>query len=616
MKSKTCSWLAALTVSLGIAVRVQAASTIQFTAASYTEAESAGTATLRVQRTGDTNTEVGVEYATADGTATNGLKYTVVSGTLTFGANETNKTIVVPILNNGLIESTKTFQVILSNPTVGAVLGSRTNATVSITDNDFGIQFQFAASSTNEDGGMVLLGVVRGDDGTVPVTVDFFTTDLTAKSGLDYTGATNTISFAPEEKLKFVSVPILNNSLKQPNRSFRVTLVNPVGASLGSQTAVTVTIYDNDQGFQFELASYSVDEDAGVVRIGVLRGTDDTNSTATVDFATADLTATNGVDYRGITNTLVFAAGEKIKQAIVPILNDGINELTKKFNVTLSNPTGGAVLASRATALVTIVDNDPGIGFELASYSVWENAGAITVTVLRGNEVALSPITADFATSDLTANAGQDYQAVFGTLAFEQNETLKTITIPILRNPLVTSNTSFSVILSKPAGGATMGRTNTSISIMNAPEPGTFRAVAPPFDTALTIGRDGRFNILTWSGRGQLHRADRPAGPWQMLTNASSPYAVQSPLPTTFYRVTRPRPVDVYVPSTSCMATATAVKTWKDTGNSALWRRREDFSTAARIARPIVRASRSGTQPMPVVIGLTLVAMTPAICGL
>jgi polyhydroxybutyrate depolymerase len=213
------------------------------------------------------------------------------------------------------------------------------------------------------------------------------------------------------------------------------------------------------------------------------------------------------------------------------------------------------------------LDSDPGIGFEVASYSIWENAGAIIVTVLRGNGLALGPISADYATGDLTAKAGQDYQAVSGTLAFEQNETVKTITIPILRNGLVKNNTSFRVILSNPTGGAALGRTSTSVIIMNAPELGTFRAVAPPFDTALTIGREGGLNILTWSGGGQLRpappdpadspwsvggqlqRADRPTGPWQTLTNASSPYAVQSALPTSFYRVTRPRPVNLYVPS-------------------------------------------------------------------
>jgi polyhydroxybutyrate depolymerase len=162
--------------------------------------------------------------------------------------------------------------------------------------------------------------------------------------------------------------------------------------------------------------------------------------------------------------------------------------------------------------------------------------------------VALGPSTVDYATSDLFAKAGQDYQAVSGTIAFEQNETVKTITIPILRNESVTYNTRFEVILSNPTGGAALGRTSTSVSILDASGL-TSRTVAPPFDTALTIRRDGAVNILTWSGGGQLQRADRPTGPWQMLPNASSPYAVQSALPTTFYRVTRPRPVNVYIPS-------------------------------------------------------------------
>lgn len=221
-------------------------------------------------------------------------------------------------------------------------------------------------------------------------------------------------------------------------------------------------------------------EDADVVRIGVLRGTDDTNSTVAVDFATADGTASDGLNYSGTTNKLLFAPGEKVKLVTVPVLSDGVQQASKSFRVSLSTPTGGAVLGSPKTATVAILDSDPGIGFELASYSVWENAGAITVTVLRGKGVALGPITVDYATSDLFAKAGQDYQAVSGTLAFEQNETVKTITIPILRNGLVTYNTRFGVILSNPTGGATLGRTNTSVSIMKVPELGTFRAVAPP----------------------------------------------------------------------------------------------------------------------------------------
>ena len=520
-------------------------STLQFDATTYTVAESAGAVTLTVQRLNDTASAVAVDYATADGTATNGLKYTATNGTLAFSAGETNKPIVVPILNDGFVQGTKTFTVTLSNPT-NAVLGTRTNATVSITDNDVGVQFIFDTYSVAEDAGAVLLGVVRGDDGILPVTVDFATSDLTATNGLDYTSTNNTLSFAPTERLKFVSVPILNDSLKEANKMFRVTLSNPVGATLGSQQTTTVTIVDNDPGFQFETNRYDVAEDAGVALIGVRRGTDATNASVAVDLTTVNGTALSGLDYTGLTNTLTFAPGERLKMVAVPILNDGIKEATKNFRLTLSNPAGGAVLGSPTTTFVYVQDNDPGVGFEFTGYkNGWGQMANVAVTVLRGNDGTLGPITVDYATSDLTAKAGTDYQAASGTLAFQENETVTSLTIPLLRARAAEGTKSFRVTLSNPTGGATLGASSTTVNIV-----GAYYTLSPPFDTALTIRHDSGRNILTWAGVGQLQKADTVTGPWQTLTVAKSPCTVLSPIPTTFYRVSRPRPVKLYVPST------------------------------------------------------------------
>jgi hypothetical protein len=60
--------------------------TLQFALSGYTVAESAGEVILRVQRLNDTKGAVTVDYATVDGTATNGLKYPATNGTLTFAA--------------------------------------------------------------------------------------------------------------------------------------------------------------------------------------------------------------------------------------------------------------------------------------------------------------------------------------------------------------------------------------------------------------------------------------------------------------------------------------------------------------------------------------------------
>lgn len=564
---KTKLNLLAIGIFLATAVAGSGQSTVQFTATSYTAAESAGTFAVAVQRLNDTNTAVTVDYAAVDGTATNGLNYTAISGTLAFGDGETNKTILLTIMNNGFVEGTKNFRVLLSNPT-NAILGTRTNATVSITNNDVGVQFIFSTYSVAEATGAVLLGVVRGDDGVLPVTVDFATSDLTATNGLDYTSTNNTLSFAPMERMKFVCVPILNDGLKEANKTFRVTLSNPAGATLGSQTTTTVTMVDNDAGFQFGTNSYYVAEDAGVALIGVQRGTDATNSSVAVDVTTVNSSALSGVDYTGLTNTLTFAPGERLKVVAVPILNDGIKEATKNFRLTLKNPTGGAVLGSPTTTTVNVQDNDPGVGFEFTGYTnAWGQAADFAVTVLRGNDGLLGPITVDYATSDLTAKAGTDYQTNSGTLTFQENETVKRLPIPLLLARAAEETKSFRVSLSNPTGGATLGASSTTVNIV-----GAYYALSPPFDTALTIRRDSGLNILTWAGGGQLQKADNATGPWQTLTNARSPFTVQSPIPATFYRVTRHRPVKLYVPSTySAQTPATLVILLHGYGDSGIW---------------------------------------------
>jgi hypothetical protein len=188
-----------------------------------------------------------VDYATADGSATAGLKYAATNGTLAFAAGQTNQAIVVPILNDWLVGSTKYFRVALSNPT-NAVLGTRTNPTVYITDNDKGLQFEFADYWAREDEGSVLIGVARADDGDFPVSVDFATSNLTATNGLDYAATNGTLSFAAGEMTKSFAVPVFDEGVAEPDEQFKVRLSNPSGGlALGTATNATVTLCDTTE---------------------------------------------------------------------------------------------------------------------------------------------------------------------------------------------------------------------------------------------------------------------------------------------------------------------------------------------------------------------------------
>ena len=111
--------------------------TIQFTSSTANVGEGDATVSLTGQRVGGTNGSVSVSYATADGSALAGGDYVAANGTLSWGNGDSaNKSFVVPIVGDTIEESTETFTATLSAPTGGAVLGTPTTTTVTITDDD------------------------------------------------------------------------------------------------------------------------------------------------------------------------------------------------------------------------------------------------------------------------------------------------------------------------------------------------------------------------------------------------------------------------------------------------------------------------------------------------
>ena len=108
---------------------------LQFLASSFTTTETAGMASITVQRVGGSVGAVTVNYATQNGTAVAGADYTATSGTLTWPTGDTaNQTFLVPIANDGIVEGTETFNVVLSNAggAVGVFIGAPATAVVSI----------------------------------------------------------------------------------------------------------------------------------------------------------------------------------------------------------------------------------------------------------------------------------------------------------------------------------------------------------------------------------------------------------------------------------------------------------------------------------------------------
>jgi hypothetical protein len=208
------------------------------------------------------------------------------------------------------------------------------------------------------------------------------------------------------------------------------------------------------------------------------------NLTVTVNFATADGTATAGSDYVATNGSLTFNPGDTTKTIPVTINGDVSFEPDETFTATLSNPTNATINKGVGTGTI---QNDDALGgffsFSPATYSVSEATGIVTVTVARTNDVTRAA-TVDYATDDTgastncgTLNTGLasqrcDYISVFGTLKFAANETQKTIDIPINLDAYTEGPEAFTVKLWNPTGGAVLIiPSSATVTINDSPSP-------------------------------------------------------------------------------------------------------------------------------------------------
>ena len=223
------------------------AGVIAFSAATYLITETGTTATVTITRSSGTAEGVTVDFITAGGTATPDVDFTAITNTLTFGSNEARLTFTIDIANDDDAEGNETVFMALSNPTGGGRLGTRTNAVLTIEDDEKSLQLSSATYEIGEGGRNLLVTVNRGGPLKGVITVQYATSDGTANAGSDYTTRTGTLSFSSGSKSKTISIPILNDTTDEADETFTITLSNPTaGVLFGANEEATITIVDND----------------------------------------------------------------------------------------------------------------------------------------------------------------------------------------------------------------------------------------------------------------------------------------------------------------------------------------------------------------------------------
>ncbi len=291
-----------------------------------------------------------VDYATSDGTAVAGMDYEHTTGTVTLRDTVTVAEIRVPLIDDTVEDSGETFTLTLFDAE-RATIGRKYATGTIINSEDPGIR---VADARATEGSAVAFTVSLSRASSDPVTVAYATSGGTATSGTDFTAASGTLTFGPNETSKTVSVATTVDALDEESETFTLTLSSPTNATLEDATA-TGTI-DNGESPDPVLGVADASAAEGSAVEFTVSLSEASSESVTVEYATSGGTATSGTDFTAASGTLSFAANETSKTVSVATTDDSDDEENETFTLTLSSPTNATLGDSTATG--TIEDDD------------------------------------------------------------------------------------------------------------------------------------------------------------------------------------------------------------------------------------------------------------------
>ena len=203
--------------------------------------------TFEIRRRGDASVPASVTVFTQDGTATAGSDYLPLNTNLTFAAGEWSKTVSVAVLDDAVVEATEQFNLRLTNATGGFSLGQPSTITISIQNNDAGVEFiQDQFSAVEEDGYALVVIQWSGALSTnlqaqvriVPITGssnDLGVSSLSVRYGTGTRYSTNALF-----------IPVNDDAQHEPTRQFRLELSGSSNLYVGPRSNAMLVLNDGD----------------------------------------------------------------------------------------------------------------------------------------------------------------------------------------------------------------------------------------------------------------------------------------------------------------------------------------------------------------------------------
>ena len=334
--------------------------TAQFSSASETVKENDGTFSIPVTLSLPSPVDTTIDF-NVGGTAVSGTNYSgIIPSPLVIPAGQTTGMITGTLLDNGVFDGNKLLTVTLGTLT-NAMLGIVTANTMTIQDSSTPptVALASATQTVNESDGTFSVTVTLTGS-TQAVTTIPFTLGGTASANVNYKNITPSPLVIPvgQASATIAGTLVDDGKFDAVNKTLVLALGTPTNATLGSNSADTLTINETDPMPTAAIpnAGQTVNESGSNFVVIVTLSAVSTAPT-TIPFLLGG-TAINGVNYSGVTASPVVIPAGQLSAAITgKLLDDGkFDAVNKVLTISLGSPTNAALGLKQANISSRRVD--------------------------------------------------------------------------------------------------------------------------------------------------------------------------------------------------------------------------------------------------------------------
>jgi hypothetical protein len=331
-----------------------------------------------------------VYVTTSDNSAISPTDYTGISNLkITIPAGQTSAPIPIEIKGDTLYSPDKEFFITLSNP-LNATLGDN-NATITILNDDYAPTISIPETFTITEGGtgtkLATITVSLSGTSIQTITADFATAEGSAVStgtlstgGADFLSSSGTVTFAPGETTKEISITINGDMVYEPDETLNLSLFNIQNAKIGNLVnTLTITNDDPIPILSINNVSQSEGNTSSTPFVFTVTASGASSQPFTFSYSTRDGTAKSypyapdsfgatkpyallynpgKQDYNATNGALSFEAGETTKTITVNVIGNTIFEPNKIFYVDIVSANGADINPLAKSGTGTILNDD------------------------------------------------------------------------------------------------------------------------------------------------------------------------------------------------------------------------------------------------------------------